>query len=524
MNVQMSEEMLHKRMNVIENWMSEIDSGELYLDTEEYEDYSGGYWDSEWITDYYDNQEIGNKIAEIIRFAKECVDNGWYQEAMRLYKWLWEMLVSAEEEWADPIDLEQLVEEKILCTDLEKLALLTLYATYQVKKPEERAESIYMYFSIYSFKKVHIEDMLCLGRENLPDMELFWSDWIALLKSKKGDAEGRRLKEAVLYIGDLESLGKMADENYEVHPSLYLETMAEYEKIHDYMKVEETGKRAVQNIDCHLKIRSKIAWKAASAAFILGHTDSAMMFCWECFRSDSTVRNLLRLFATKEVAGRYGVRVKEVLHSRIKGNPVGDVRNTELEQNIMGDANYYTLSFYSGDFTRVRKVSKNPEGSLGWSFSFIETGIRLFLLYLFEGTLPTKASDVISRNIGFGDREVQENTVGFEQDIIDESARHKLSVFWNYFQRWKQYFPMEQQEREQYLEWIEEIVYSRADAIVGGQHRGHYGEVAVLLAMIGDVKEQMGKVGAKRDIFAMYKKKFPRHSSFQAEMKRYFEV
>lgn len=58
MNVQMSEETLHKRMNVIENWMSEIDSGELYLDTDEYEDYSGGYWDSEWITDYYDNQEI----------------------------------------------------------------------------------------------------------------------------------------------------------------------------------------------------------------------------------------------------------------------------------------------------------------------------------------------------------------------------------------------------------------------------------------------------------------------------------
>lgn len=130
------------------------------------------------------------------------------------------------------------------------------------------------------------------------------------------------------------------------------------------------------------------------------------------------------------------MRVKEVLHSIIKGNPVGDVRNTELEQNIMGDSTY------------------------------------------------------------------------------------KLSVFWNYFQRWKQYFPMEQQEREQYLEWIEEIVYSRADAIVGG----HYGEVAVLLAMIGDVKEQMGKVGEKRDIFAMYKKKFPRHSSFQAEMKRYFEM
>ena len=70
-------------------------------------------------------------------------------------------------------------------------------------------------------------------------------------------------------------------------------------------------------------------------------------------------------------------------------------------------------------------------------------------------------------------------------------------MFWNYFQRWKAYFPMEQQERETYLAWAEKIVYSRADAIVSGQHRNHYGQSAQLLAIVGEIKESMGENGAK---------------------------
>ncbi len=49
-----------------------------------------------------------------------------------------------------------------------------------------------------------------------------------------------------------------------------------------------------------------------------------------------------------------------------------------------------------------------------------------------------------------------------------------------------------------------------------------YGESAQLLAIVGEIKESMGSSGAKAPIFAEYKRKFPRHSSFQKEMKTYF--
>lgn len=66
-------------------------------------------------------------------------------------------------------------------------------------------------------------------------------------------------------------------------------------------------------------------------------------------------------------------------------------------------------------------------------------------------------------------------------------------------------------------------MYSRADAIVSGQHRNHYGASAELLAMVAEIKEDMGTPGARQMVFAEYKRKFPRHSSFQAEMKYYFD-
>lgn len=172
----------------------------------------------------------------------------------------------------------------------------------------------------------------------------------------------------------------------------------------------------------------------------------------------------------------------------------------------------------------MKNISKNLKGSLGWSSSFIDIGIRLFLLYLYDQSLPSKAAKSIASRIGFPDENQRKDLLKFETEIQSECQEHKVSEFWNYFQRWKRYFPMEKAEREKYLTWAENIVYKRADAIVSGQHRSHYGEVAGLLAIVGEIKEDMGMQRAKRYIYEQYRKKFPRHSSFQGEMRDYFNI
>lgn len=521
----MSQEFVDEKMQILRKWMNQIDEGELYLDVDEYENYSDSYWDRDWVTEYYDNQGIGDKVEYMIRFAQDCVYDRKYQEAHEIYEWLWKMSVSTDPEYeCDPVELEQLSENKIIHTDMQQVALLTLYADYQIQEPENRAEDIYLYFSIYTFQKLHIQDMFGIGREELRGTEQFWEDWIALLQTKSGEVESRLLQEAVLYQEGIDGLVKMADKNCDVHPSLYFSAMQEYNKKHDYLQIEKIGERAIEKIDSKLKIRSKIALMAAYAASCLGHTEKQIQFCWECFRSDSTERNFLRLFGIPQMAEEYGMRGHEVLCSREKGNPAEYIRNSELERNIVGDYGYYTLSFYMGDFQKVKAASKNPQGSLGWSGSFIRYGIRLILLYLYKNPLPSKAAAGIAGYVGFPDGNDLSLQMDFENEIAEESLRLKVSIFWNYFQRWKKHFQIPEEEKNTYFTWAEKIVYSRADAIVSGQHRRHYGEVAELLALVAELKESMGETGAKQMIFQEYKKKFPRHSSFQAEMRSYFGV
>lgn len=520
--IRMSQELVDEKMEQIKEWIQQIEEGGLYLNTEEYEDYSSGYWDSDWVVEYYDNCDIGDKLIMAIRFAKDCIDDRRYTEANFIYEWLWSMSVSTDSEYGDPLDLEMLVENRIISVDMKQLALLTLYADYQTQKPENRAEDLFLYFGMNAFQKLHIEEMFYAGREQLTETEWFWDDWIALLKTKHGDVAGRLLQEAVLYRDGIDGLVKLADENGNSHPSLYLAAMKKYDKNHEYTQIEKIGQNAMKNLDSGLTIRSEIALKAAQAADVLGHTDEMMRFCWESFRSNSNSRNFLRLFGTKEMAEKYGLQGKEVLRSCKKGNAETYLRDAEKRRNFVGEHTFLELSFYTGEFKKVKEASKNPKGSLGWSGGFIPYGIRMILLYLYEKALPSKATSGIAGYIGLSGMADSENLMSFERKITEESSKHKTSIFWNYFQRWKQYFPMEQKEREEYLAWAEKIIYSRADAIVGGQHRNHYCEVVQLLAMVGEIKESMGNSGAKEKIFAEYRSKFPRHSSFQREMKNYF--
>lgn len=59
------------------------------------------------------------------------------------------------------------------------------------------------------------------------------------------------------------------------------------------------------------------------------------------------------------------------------------------------------------------------------------------------------------------------------------------------------------------------------NANVSGQHRRRYRDVAVLLGALGDIKISMGQMSARGELRSEYKKKFPRHSSFQGELNEY---
>lgn len=127
------------------------------------------------------------------------------------------------------------------------------------------------------FKDIHIVDIFSIGREELRDNDLFLQSWIDLLMHQSGEVAARLLREGLLYYKGTEGLLEMARQGYKEHPSVYLSVLLEYEKDHDYGKMKEIAKEALDRIERDLKIRGKIAIKAAQAAHCINDSELVLI-------------------------------------------------------------------------------------------------------------------------------------------------------------------------------------------------------------------------------------------------------
>lgn len=519
----MSDQLVEEKRKEIMEWMDSIENQDLYLEANGYEDYSDG-WHGDWVWEYYDSMGIGTKIEIAVDFAKDCINDRRYQEALDILDKILDLGVLAGDDWdAMFVDIGQLKEENIIEIDLKKLALMVLYADYQVRDKEKRASDMYRYFNYDIFYNIHVEEMRHIGREELKDEKAFWEDWIELLSSKTGDLEARLLKEAALYAKGADGLADTARKYYVNHPSLYLEALKEYEMNHEYKKMAALGTEAVNRIDKKYKIRSEIALKTSFAEYYLGNEEKMKELWYEVYVSDMREVNFLRLFLEDNMARSFGMKGKDLPKIMQKENVYHNDRQ-ELQENQLHSTTATCLAFLSGEFEKVWKACVNPPKSLGWTGEFIGYGIKIFLLYLYHGESLNKAvnniADDIARSFGFKENE--------EFYYLDKELSAKTGgaaeTFWMAFCRWKKYFTISDHEKSKYLSWVEGIIDKRTNAIVGGQFRNHYISVAMLISALGEVKESMGYQSARQELKARYKKRFPRHSSFNSAINEYIKI
>lgn len=524
----MSDEKVDKKLIEISNTFERIENCELCLSAQGYEDYTYGYWESDWIWEYEDNEGIGRIIEGAVMFAHDCMNDFRYEEAVSVFNLIMNTTVfAAADDSGDLIELslEEIVEEGLVHINLTTVALDVLYSEYQVQPSKERAGSLYDYFIYSYFDEIHIEDIFSIGREELEDTDAFLQSWIDYLMQQKGETAARLLKEGMLYYKGSEGLVEIAREAYIEHPSIYMAVILEYEKVHDYERMKEIGKEALDNLDPELKLRGEIAIKTSQASWCVNDFEY-MRKCWyEAFYSNSTTANYLRIFANKEASREY----KELAQKRIEELIITDKhyngKNSEIDKNTISEIDYKLLHFFSGHFDKVKSWCMEQKSPLGWSGKFIDYGVHLMLLYLCSDTDPGKACKKIADNFstqvclltGKDLVFMTENSV-FETDV---SMQRSGEVFLEVFNVWKSNYNMASDSVNSYVEWLESVISKRVDGIVGGKYRKSYYKVALLVAALGEVKESLGTKLAKNFIINEYLKKFPRHTSFRGELKEY---
>jgi len=514
----------------IKKFFTQIENADLCISAQGYEDCSNGYWVCDWIWEYSDHDGIGHMIEDAVIFAHDCMNDCRYAEAVTVFKLAMETQLTAEDEFGgDTIELslEEIVDEKIVGINLRILALDVLYSNYQSQMPNQRASVLYSYFTYSYFKDISIEDIFSVGREELTDTDEFFQSWIDFLMQQSGEVAARLLKEGLIYYKGTDGLLEMARKGYKEHPSVYLATLLEYEKTHDYEKMKEIGKEALDKLDRDLRVRGEIAMKTAQASCYINDSEF-MRKCWyEAFYSNSTILNYLRLFTDTEAIKEY----KNIAEKRITELSISDNRyngrNSEIAKNSIDEIECKHLYFLSGHFDKVKSWCVDPKGSLGWTGNFIGHGANLMLLYLYAGNNLRKAGKEIaarvSNRMGFSESKIFEFVK--ENPVLgrDVSGQRGEEIFWNIFCLWKENYKISGDDITSYVDWVESVIDNRIDGIVGGKYRSKYNDVALLAAVLGEVKESLDTKMAKRTVVKRYLNRYPRHSAFRRELKKYMD-
>ena len=180
-----------------------------------------------------------------------------------------------------------------------------------------------------------------------------------------------------------------------------------------------------------------------------------------------------------------------------------------MEQNLIDINKYYYLQFFMGNFEEFFDECLKHNVSLGWSGSFIQTAVYLWILVLNEKNVNSPAYfNIISYTF---------NSLGFSKSnlLFLEDDFHKI------FKNWQKQFNIDAPQKEKYINWLIRIIDKRVEAIVGGSKRKSYYKAAILVVALGEVLET-NNIQSKEEFVNKYHKQYVRRSAFRKELKKYY--
>ncbi len=492
--------------NILE-WCNQIDSGEIYFETEEYEYYEEGAWESDWRTEYHDVFGIIPFLGEAINTCYQLLWQKEYDSTVQLLNRIFNLTfhTDCENDWssefADGLSIDDLASEGLFSGDFRKMSLCLLYACYQTNTGQDRIEKIYEYLKQKQCSAIVLTDVFAYGPEKITDEMDFMIKWRTFLMNAFGDRAAELLVDACIYIGGDDYLLETAEENVNNHPHLYKVCCERKYHCKEYEMCIEIAEEAVKQIDANKVIRADISDIAIKAAKEIEYENVAH-FYKTAFYSNPNSWHLLRLFKLED---------KNVLEEALKMvqtlEPVSFPQNTGSVENrkaAIYDRNQKMFYlFLLGDYKDIMKECQKNDSYLGWSSDIKGTIIPLLLLYLKK---DEKQRTCAERNL------IEQ----IKYRIQFESIENEL--FDEYLSIWRNSGIIPENEDNIYIQWLSREIDERTEHVVGGGHRKSYYKAAELIVVLGAIKEERGEINGMQNLVNYYKKQHSRKRAFREEI------
>lgn len=190
----------------------------------------------------------------------------------------------------------------------------------------------------------------------------------------------------------------------------------------------------------------------------------------------------------------------------------------ELKINHPDSETVYMLAFLDGEFQYIKEHAMNVTAALGWSSTFMKCGLSAFLLLLLEeDELQSGGREMCRRVVASVNFDKEE----YQRWSIRQKGLSSEEWFWECFKNWKETVKMSETQRQDFLQWIKELITKRVNGIMEANRRKYYGECTSYIAALGEVVESQGQQGAKQRILLDYKELYFRRRTFHEELRKY---
>jgi hypothetical protein len=479
-------------------------------------------YEPSWHYEYYDDEDsLGpyedyvSEIEEFFDKANAAFDYGNLELSKDVYKRLFGIFEIQDDygRGVSAYDLNNI--------DMKEAAARYLRSVYETASTESRPQLIFDEMlhvpSRIAERQIGLEDLIQISTESLPDKEQFLNDWISFLRTQEHRAADYWLREAVRIARGIEGLKELALSDGKKHLRAFLDWIAALINEGKYREVIAAVESAREAISPDMPIRAAIADYLKQAAEQVGDEEIESAARWEAFYAKPELSRLLELWESTpdesqrvKLMRRASERIKEYLRKRLPAySPFASFDHDAAESYAPATksnlAHAYLLckgweSAY--DISRTQK-------ELGWSSSDNPQGlVAICFLGLASGKMPSD----FPPNLALLWNQALKNSLYYdaEETILLRLKEAYEAMFSN---------ASLAEAEEKFLRWCLNISRKRANSIVQNQFRKSYWKAATLITACAEVLKLRGE---EREVQAMIdeiRNKFPRHRSFQAELR-----
>ncbi|MBF0245971.1 MAG: hypothetical protein HQL31_11990 [Planctomycetes bacterium] len=453
-----------------------------------------------------DYDDVLSGIFDRVQFVW---DQGLFKEARLAYEQLLELL-EKEDEYGYSLNRPD---------DFDEDMARYLRAIILTEKPGNRAKALLESMRRLQqehgyYSTINLTAIQQVAQDELPDQSAFLNEWIDHLHGHLDDLSDMLLREAIGLRDGTAGLEKLAKQEGKLRPRAYVDWVAEFEKAKDFSAILNAGKTALMNLG-DTPLRSEVADIMFRAAAAVKDAKQMKECRWEAFCAAPDLGRLMDLWevqrTTKDKIAAMDKARKFVDHGKKKTDDDSTPACLNGESPCSPDRDVWVHSaLLSGDWKSVWARAEKLN-ALGWSSSSHEQGMAVLAAMVWihgkSIQLPPQLESLWRRQLRSGSyrfRSLDED----RSEVLESAYRTVIEA-----NTWRK------RDMTVRLNQCEGIVRQRVSVIVSNTHRGAYERAALLTVACAETFKCHGKSTDGDGLILEMRKAFPRHSSFQREMK-----